>query len=68
MAIAERTDSVWSERDTTPSAIDEAMRDLLAERHAQSAGFVVARALNLVCIVDREWSGEIANRLRGVGR
>jgi glucose-6-phosphate dehydrogenase assembly protein OpcA len=68
MAIAERTDSVWSERDTTPSAIEEAMRDLLAERHAQSAGFVVARALNLVCIVDREWSGEIANRLRGIGR
>ena len=27
-----------------------------------------ARALNLVCVVDREWSGEIANRLRGVGR
>ncbi|HUR84114.1 MAG TPA: glucose-6-phosphate dehydrogenase assembly protein OpcA [Solirubrobacteraceae bacterium] len=27
-----------------------------------------ARTLNLVCIVDREWSGEIANRLRAVGR
>jgi glucose-6-phosphate dehydrogenase assembly protein OpcA len=24
--------------------------------------------LNLVCVVDRQWSGEIANRLRGVGR
>ena len=44
------------------------MRDLIAERHAESSGFVVARALNLVCIVDREWSGEIANRLRGIGR
>jgi glucose-6-phosphate dehydrogenase assembly protein OpcA len=68
MAVAERTDNVWSERDTTPSAIEEAMRDLIAERHAESSGFVVARALNLVCIVDREWSGEIANRLRGIGR
>jgi glucose-6-phosphate dehydrogenase assembly protein OpcA len=68
MAVAERTDNVWSERDTTPSAIEEAMRDLIAERHAESSGFVVARALNLVCIVDREWSGEIANRLSGIGR
>ena len=24
--------------------------------------------INLVCVVDKEWSGEIANRLRGVGR
>ncbi len=68
MTIAERTDSVWSERDTTPPAIDQALRTLLAERHVQSAGYVPARALNLVCIVDREWSGEIANRLRGIGR
>ena len=68
MAVAERTDTVWSERDTTPAAIEEALRDLLAERHAQSAGYVPARALNLVCVVEREWSGEIANRLRDVGR
>ena len=27
-----------------------------------------ARVLNLVCIVERQWSGEIANRLRRVGR
>ena len=27
-----------------------------------------ARALNMIAFVDREWSGEIANRLRGVGR
>ena len=27
-----------------------------------------ARVLNMVAFVDREWSGEIANRLRGVGR
>jgi glucose-6-phosphate dehydrogenase assembly protein OpcA len=64
----ERTDNVWSERDTTPAAIEEALRALLAERNQQNAGYVPARALNLVCVVDREWSGEIANRLRGVGR
>jgi glucose-6-phosphate dehydrogenase assembly protein OpcA len=68
MAIAERQDSVWSERDTTPSKIEEALRDLLAERHGQHVGYVPARALNLVCVVDREWSGEIANRLRGIER
>ena len=27
-----------------------------------------ARVLNMIAFVDREWSGEIANRLRGVGR
>ena len=32
--------------------------------HSQNAGYVPGRALNLVCIVDREWSGEVANRLR----
>jgi glucose-6-phosphate dehydrogenase assembly protein OpcA len=68
MTTAERTDNVWSERDTSPAAIEAALRELLAERHSESAGYVPARALNLVCIVDREWSGEIANRLRGVGR
>jgi glucose-6-phosphate dehydrogenase assembly protein OpcA len=68
VAIAERTDSVWSERDTSPAAIEEALRGLLAERHGEHVGYVPARALNLVCIVDREWSGEVANRLRGVGR
>jgi glucose-6-phosphate dehydrogenase assembly protein OpcA len=66
-STAERTDTVWSERDTTPAAIEEALRELLAERHQQSAGYVPARALNLVCVVDREWAGEIANRLRRIG-
>ncbi len=27
-----------------------------------------ARVLNMIAFVDRDWSGEIANRLRGVGR
>lgn len=62
------SDSVWSAQDTTPGAVEAALRELLAERHAESESYVPARALNLVCIVDREWSGEIANRLRKVGR
>lgn len=61
------SDSLWSARDTTPNAIEEALRDLVGERHAESASFVPARVLNMVCVVDRQWSGEIANRLRAVG-
>jgi glucose-6-phosphate dehydrogenase assembly protein OpcA len=68
VTVAEPSDNVWSERDTTPSAVEEALRELLAERHGTGGGYVPARALNLVCIVDREWSGEIANRLRAIGR
>jgi glucose-6-phosphate dehydrogenase assembly protein OpcA len=62
------SDSVWSAHDTSPMEIEGALRNLLNARHAQDARYVAARVLNLVCIVDREWSGEIANRLRGVGR
>ena len=59
---------VWSEQGTTPSAVAEALRGLLRERHAQSDAFVPARVLNLVVIADREWRGEIQNRLENVGR
>ena len=61
-------DSVWRERNTTPAEIEAAMRRLLNERFAEASGYVPSRALNMVCLVDRAWSGEIANRLRGVGR
>ncbi|HEY7891472.1 MAG TPA: glucose-6-phosphate dehydrogenase assembly protein OpcA [Solirubrobacteraceae bacterium] len=61
-------DSVWSEQDTTPDAIEGALRELLAERHAEHGGFAPARVLNMVAFVERQYSGEIANRLRGVGR
>jgi glucose-6-phosphate dehydrogenase assembly protein OpcA len=62
------TDAVWREQDTSPGAIEGALRRLVAECHATTEHCVPARTLNLVCVVDREWSGEIANRLRGVGR
>jgi glucose-6-phosphate dehydrogenase assembly protein OpcA len=61
------SDSVWSAQGTTPGAIEEALRAMLKERHSENASYVPARTLNLVCIVDKQWSGEIANRLRRVG-
>jgi glucose-6-phosphate dehydrogenase assembly protein OpcA len=63
-----RSDAVWSAEGTTPDEIEAALRGLLAERHAESASFFPARVLNMIVFVDDEWSGEIANRLRGVGR
>src|SRR2546430_1453817 len=61
-------EDVWSEQDTTPGAIEEALRHLLYERHSADAAYVPARVLNLVVVVDRDWRGEIANRLERVGR
>ncbi|MBA3747071.1 MAG: glucose-6-phosphate dehydrogenase assembly protein OpcA, partial [Solirubrobacterales bacterium] len=59
---------MWSAQDTSPAAIEAALRELVAERHHENEGYVAARALNLVTIVDAQFSGEIANRLRRVGR
>ena len=63
-----RSDAVWSEQGTTPDAIEAALRTLLAKRHAESVSFIPARVLNMIVFVEDEWSGEVANRLRGVGR
>lgn len=60
--------AVWSERDTSPAQIEEALRELLSERRAQGQAYAPARVVNLVVIADREWRGEILNRLEGVGR
>ena len=51
------SEAVWSEQDTTPAAVDAALRHLLTERHAEDEAFVPARVLNLVAIVDRQWRG-----------
>jgi hypothetical protein len=63
-----RSDAVWSEQGTTPDRIEAALRELLVQVHSEHRDFVPARVLNMIAFVDREWSGEIANRLRGVGR
>jgi glucose-6-phosphate dehydrogenase assembly protein OpcA len=60
---------IWSAQDTTPAAIEGALRKLLSEEQQEGESpLAPARVLNLVAIVDREWKGEIANRLDGVGR
>jgi glucose-6-phosphate dehydrogenase assembly protein OpcA len=61
-------EGVWSEQDTTPSAIDAALRELLVEAHTKEHGYVPARVLNVIIVVDRQFKGEIANRLERVGR
>jgi glucose-6-phosphate dehydrogenase assembly protein OpcA len=62
-------DEVWSERDTTPAAIEEALRDMIGRRgENDEPTFVPARVLNLVVVVDAEFRGEIENRMERVGR
>src|SRR3954452_14305162 len=61
------SDIMWSAQATTPGDIEAALRDMLKQRHSENASYVPARSLNLVCVVDKQWSGEIANRLRYVG-
>jgi glucose-6-phosphate dehydrogenase assembly protein OpcA len=62
------SDAVWNEEGTTPDAIEAALRELVKQRHSENGAFVPARALNMIAFVDSAFSGEIANRLRGVGR
>jgi len=66
--MSDKSDAVWSEHGTTPDAIEAALRSLLVEVHTEHDNFAPARVLNMIAFVDREWTGEIANRLRGVGR
>ena len=60
--------AVWSEQDTTPGAVEAALRELLKEQQLREEGHAPARVLNLVAVVDREWRGEVLNRLERVGR
>jgi glucose-6-phosphate dehydrogenase assembly protein OpcA len=62
------TGGIWSEQDTTPGAIDVALHQLLQEQYARDGSCAPARVLNLVVVVDREWRGEVLNRLERVGR
>ncbi|HTW12756.1 MAG TPA: glucose-6-phosphate dehydrogenase assembly protein OpcA [Solirubrobacteraceae bacterium] len=58
----------WAEADTTPERIETALRELVRELHAADETLVPARVLNLVVVADREWRGEVANRLERIGR
>lgn len=62
------SEDVWSAQDTNPDAIEAALRELLRERHAANEALAPARVINFIVIVDREWKGEIANRLERAGR
>jgi glucose-6-phosphate dehydrogenase assembly protein OpcA len=57
----------WAEADTTPEHIDAALRELLREEHAADENLVPARVLNLIVVADREWRGEVVNRLERLG-
>ncbi len=59
---------MWSAEGTTPDAIEAALRELVKQRHGENGGLAPARALNMVAFVESRYSGEIANRLAGVGR
>lgn len=67
-SLAPEGSAVWSSEHVVPSDIDAALRGLELERALEERGLAQARVLNLVVVVDREWKGEIANRLERVGR
>lgn len=62
------SEDVWSAEDTTPDAIETALRELLRERHAADRAVAPARVLNLIVVVDQDWKDEISERLKHVGR
>ena len=68
MSAGATEEAVWNAQDTTPSAIEAALRNLLMQHHEADQAFAPARVLNLVVIVERDWRGEIENRLERVGR
>lgn len=57
------TNDRWYAVGTSPAAVESALRALLSERARHNPSFAPARVLNLVVIVDAEFSGEIENRL-----
>lgn len=63
MAPALVTPGVWSARDTTPAEIETALLRLMHDRSDEDRLQAPARVLNLVVVIDREWKGEVSNRL-----
>jgi glucose-6-phosphate dehydrogenase assembly protein OpcA len=68
MATALTTPGVWSARDTTPADIEAALLRLMHVRASEGMVQAPARVLNLVVVIDREWKGEISNRLDRINR
>jgi glucose-6-phosphate dehydrogenase assembly protein OpcA len=60
--------AVWSEQGCTPATIEAAVRGMLKDQFQHDEAYAPARVLNLVVVVDREWRGEVLNRLERVGR
>jgi glucose-6-phosphate dehydrogenase assembly protein OpcA len=58
----------WHRDGTTPAAVADAIRQLLRQCHAESTQCVPARALNMICVVDAERAGAVAERLDAAGR
>ena len=46
------SEDTWSAQDTTPDAIEAALRELLRDRHAADRAVAPARVLNLIVVVD----------------
>ena len=62
-------DDVWREDDTTPGADrGRAAQACSPQRHKEERAYVPARVMNMVVIVDKDFRGEIENRLQRVGR
>jgi glucose-6-phosphate dehydrogenase assembly protein OpcA len=59
-------ETVWTAQGTKPGEIEAALERILVG--GQHAGYLPARALNMICVADKAAIGEVAERLRGVGR
>src|SRR3954465_14955823 len=60
-------DDVWREDDPTTGAIEAALRKMFAQRHKEERAYVPARVMNMVVIVDKDFRGEVENRLQRGG-
>jgi glucose-6-phosphate dehydrogenase assembly protein OpcA len=58
----------WVAQDTAPGDIADALREMLQHEYCRDDAQAPARVLNMVVVLDRDWRGEILNRLEKVGR